>query len=163
MKVGQLLELVRARLSAPAASWIVTTADKVADHLAAAAPTPRYVWVVTRGRIGPAGKIGGNPRPLYTRELGVELHLWTASLDDAETRLEAVIGALHAEAATSVRFVGENWFTESLVGRGFLVTLTIEVSIPVTRATVPTHQATDVAPDTSGAAPDDGVLQWGEE
>ncbi len=162
MTLVQLLAAVRVRLGVDASQWKIDV-DEVAEHAATtpAFQTPRYVWVPTRDKFGPAERVGGNPRQLYTREAGVELHLWTVSVDDAETRMLAVINALHAEAATSVAFDAANWSGPSIIGRGVLLTLELRVKLPVLRATVPTAQADTIEPDTSGAVPD-GQLQWGE-
>lgn len=162
MKLTQFLEAVRARLAVDADRWKVDV-DEVAEHAATspAFQVPRYVWVPTRDRFGPAERAGGNPHQLYTREAGVELHLWAETVDDAETRMLAVIGAMHAEGATSVMFDAANWSGPSIIGRGVLLTLECRVKLPVTRAAQPTAQATTIEPDTAGAA-QDGVLQWGE-
>lgn len=159
--VAEQLELVRQRLGVDEAAWLVVSADRTAADMAAGKPRPRYVWVPTRDRFGPPTRAGGNPRQLYTRLAGLELHLWTDSQDDGETRLHDVIRAWHLEASGSVTFEVANWH-ESPVNRGFLVTLEIRVAIPVLDAPKPVARATKLAPDPAGIAHGDGNLDSGE-
>lgn len=163
MLVTEFLGAVRSRLGIAADRWLVEV-DEVADH-AATTPkfqTPRYVWVPTRDTFAPPERAGGNPRPVLTREAGLELHLWADTVADAETRLLAVLLALHDEGATSVMFGSANWSGPSAIGRGVLVTLELRLKTPVVRAAAAVGQATTVAPDASEAVQGDGNLDWGE-
>ncbi len=163
MLVTEFLEAVRTRLSIESSRWLVEV-DEVADH-AATTPkfqTPRYVWVPTRDTFAPPERAGGNPRPILTREAGLELHLWADTVADAETRLLSVLVALHEEGATSVLFGAANWSGPSAIGRGVLVTLEMRLKTPVVRAAAAVGQATSVAPDTADIAQGDGKLDWGE-
>lgn len=163
MIISDALEVIRTRLELAADVWHVG-ADKLAEHRATTPPlaTPRYVWVPTMDRFLPPERLSKNPRVLLTRLAGLELHLWADDQDDAETRLLDVIVAWLAEANTSVAFEKANWHTDSLIGRGVLVTLNLTVKIPVTAATKPTAQATTIEPDTSDTAQGDGFLDNGE-
>lgn len=161
MKVSEFLSLVRERLGVDADRWLVR-ADRLADDEAADFPRPRYVWVPTFERFGPPERAGGNPRPILTREAGLELHLWSDGYDACEDLLLDVIGALHDEGATSVIFDRVTWTDESAIGRGWLVTLEVRIKTPVTRRAYGTGRAQQVQPDTSDSVADDGNLDWGE-
>lgn len=160
MIVVEQLEKVRARLGIDPEAWLVVPADRTAADRAASFSRPRYVWVPVEGRFGPPERVGGNPRQICTRLFELELHLWSDSWDDAETRLHAVLCAWHAEASGSVIFQHENWH-ESAVGRGFLVTLRLQVKIPVVHAKR-VARVTRLEPDTTSIAHGNGNLDSGE-
>lgn len=161
MKLTEALEIVRARLGIAAAAWHVG-ADKLREHEATGFAKPRYVWVPTSDRFGPPERAGGNPRQLLTRLAGVELHLWAATVDDAEDRITDVIVEWLAVANTSVMFDALNWHTDSVIGRGVPVTLTLRVKLPVTRPARATVKPQTVEHDTSSSAQGDGYLDAGE-
>lgn len=158
MRVGQLLEIVRTRLGIASEAWHIGADRLAGDDFA----RPRYVWVPTRDPITRPERAGGNPRQLFTRDAGLELHLWTETLDDAEARIEAVMVAWYLEAHGSLTLESINWHPgESSIDRGFLTTLSMRVRIPVTE-TKPTAKATALAIDTTGIVHGDGNLDSGE-
>lgn len=162
MKVADALEVLRARIGIPAEQWVVSDADRLSDHLATELARPRYVWVPTRDTFGPPERAGGSGRALYTRSAGLELHLWTDTQADAEERITNVIRAWHAEANTSAQPIALNWHAASSVGRGTLVTLTMELRVPIAAVALRTVRPTTVEPDASDAVQGDGALDWGE-
>jgi hypothetical protein len=162
--LSEILEVVRARLAVPIDQWVVDV-DTLAAHEATtpALERPRYVWVPTRDGFGAPERAGGRQRALFTRNAGVELHMWADNVQDGETRLNAILVALHAEMNTSFQPGAVNWPTgPSLVGRGFLVTFEATIKIPVCAAANGVVRITAVAPDNTDTVVGDGKPDWGE-
>jgi hypothetical protein len=156
--IANLIEAARVRLAIATPDHWAIGASKLAQH---AAP-PRYVWVPTRDRFGPAERAGGRQRALFTRIAGVDLHLWASDVADAEARMHAVINALYQEGATSVMPEGTEWVPEAVTERGTLVVLSLAIKVPVCEPAAAVAQATQALPDNTTTVAGDGKLDWGE-
>jgi hypothetical protein len=156
--ISELNEACRVRLGITAPGHWEIGADKAQKH----GSPPRWVWIPTRDRFGPAERAGGRQRALFTRLCGVELQIWGTSLADTEARLHNTIAALHLEGATSVQLEAAHWEPQSVQERGVLVVLQLTIKVPVTAAAAAVVQATQVGPDNTGTVAGDGKLDWGE-
>jgi hypothetical protein len=121
------------------------------EHTLAHGSGARVVWV-PRG--GPSGRVegpGNRPRPLYTRNVSVEAHIWgydTASTPEhygaTETLFNQVAAAVHRSAHGSYTFDNELWpdLNGELLAHGRVIIATFTFRIPITDTPVATATAT---------------------
>jgi hypothetical protein len=109
-----------------------------AQLFSAGAP-PRIVWVPTREEYGPPKSATDgvtNPRPLHTRNVQVEAHIWGRDTDEAERLLEIVARALHTLAWGPGRILSGHWDVggDAKTVKGEVYVMTLLCERPVTRA-----------------------------
>lgn len=101
---------------------------------------PRIIYVPRSERItGPAGQgLDGtsDPRPLWTREVSVEVHIWGKDFADAEGLLNTLVRALHTIGWGSYRLDSGSWDLggKSQTTLGIVYVLNMTWLIPITRA-----------------------------
>lgn len=139
-----------------------------ARELDRAGNAPRIMWRLVRGQHEGTNRPGLNPRPLFTRRLEIEAHLWGADDEQTELLLELVGRAVQKAAVGAFTPAREEWPAEdddrrTHQRRGSYCVLTFELLVPVTAATQTTARVTSAAFDTSSSAPTDGQLDAGEE
>ena len=112
----------------------------------------RIVWVPYDDSFGPAVQVCGKPRAVATRVAGVEVHVWAATLAEAEALLNDLIVAWHGATGGHYDIRGGEWkFAGELMndGVGYLLRLTAHVPIvraaPVTVRPETTTSTTDIA------------------
>lgn len=128
---------------------------------------PRVIWRVVNGTHEGTNRPGLNPRPLFTRRLEVEAHIWGTDDEQAEVLLEHVGRAVQKAAVGSFAPAREEWPAQdddrrSHNVKGSYCVLTFEALFPVTAATQTTARITAAAFDTTTSAPADGLLDAGE-
>lgn len=106
------------------------------EHALAHGSPPRIVWAPARRgeTIGPAVKLGANPRSLRTRNAVFEAHIWGEDLDATETMLNDVVAAVHAVIYGNYQASGVEWFGKdgALVVHGWVAVVSFTVEIPIT-------------------------------
>lgn len=128
---------------------------------------PRIVWRVVNGVHEGTNRPGLNPRPLFTRRLDIEAHLWGRDEEQAELLLEHVARAVQKAAVGAFTPAREEWPAQdddrrSHNVKGAYCLMTFEALIPVTAATQKTATVTAAAFDTSTSSLTDGNLDAGE-
>ena len=143
------------------------------EWLKAEETTPRVVWVPTGtdGYSSPIGQGGdqagqplGNPRPLWTCNENLEIHLWAASVDAngaetapganlaaCESLRQEFIRAFHNQTWGSYKLTTGKWFSPVMgaqVRFGVLYVLSLQVRVPMTRATDTTATLVSFNPTT---------------
>jgi hypothetical protein len=98
---------------------------------------PRVIWIPGKDRWVAPDDPGADPRPLWTRAAGVEVHIWGADYDATEDLINGVATAIHegSQLWGGYAAVGDaGWPT--LDGRftalGRLYVMNVEFFIPVT-------------------------------
>lgn len=110
---------------------------------------PRIVWV-PGGDSFEGATPGGNPRPILTRKVVINCHIWGSDYTQAESLMHLLIVAAH-KAFTLIE-VGPTQNLPSAsdtLTQGFLIVLPISTAIPVTEALQPIAQATTFTPTIS--------------
>ena len=136
-----------------------------AEHLHTPKAPPYVVWV-HQGVGHEAGSTHAGPRQdganqvskaCLTRHLTVDVHVWAATADAAETLIEGLIAAAYNVASGSVGFGGEKWPKQAAhehLERGEPVILRLLLAVPVVAWTQETAEM------TGGNDPD---TDWVEE
>jgi hypothetical protein len=110
---------------------------------------PRMVWIPQRGSVrGPHGQGGDgviNPRPLWTRHLGVLVHIWaedsskpdgSGDVPMVEAYMQHLVAAIHDMCHGAYAVVSEDW-PASIQGQttnlGAVCLLGLELQLPLTR------------------------------
>lgn len=167
-KVRTLCDELQAKIEA---AWDVANGQVLFGYGAAEldrnARPPRVVWRVVQGNHEGTNRPGLNPRPLFTRRLDIEAHIWGVDEEQAELLLEHVARAVHKAAVGSYTPAREEWPAQdddrrSHNVKGAYCLLTFEALVPVTAATQTTAHVTAAAFDNTTSAPTDGLLDAGE-
>lgn len=96
------LETIVAEVAAQFATNGVTAAVRLGkDFVAQRREGAEVVFVPTRDTYAPPKRAGSNPRPLYTRKVGAQVHIWAAAPAQANADLQAAANL--ATAAALVR------------------------------------------------------------
>jgi len=101
---------------------------------------PRIIYVPRSGPItGPQGQGGDgvrNPRPLWTRNIGMEVHLWGADFAATETLMNVLTQAIHSVLWGAYLMHSEDWNTAADTANklGVVCVLQMTWKIPITRA-----------------------------
>ena len=92
----------------------------------------RIVWVPQADSFT-APQERGNPerRSLATRRMAVNVHLWGANLDEAETMLEGFVYALRSSLGPNYELLSGAWLGQALAARGRVYILGIAIHVPV--------------------------------
>jgi hypothetical protein len=133
----------------PAGTSVATGAEHLADAVAA----PRVVWVPTTEGAGPIVQHwAGEPRALYTRRVGVDLHLWGGDLAATEALVASVVRAVRAAVGASYEVGAGTWPSQdaaSVASRGRECVLQITFLVPVTDAPLTTGTVTSTTHDVA--------------
>ena len=126
-----------------------------AEHIDTRDAAPPYVvWVhQTVGHepgnlhVGPQEHLTGQlGKPFLTRRLVVDVHVWAATSDAAETLVEGLLAAAYLTCCGSVAFGGERWpkqVSHEHVMRGEPVILRLTFDHPVIGSSMPTVTITN--------------------
>lgn len=103
---------------------------------------PRIIYVPRTERIVGPGQLGGdgigNPRPLWTRAVEVEVHIWGKDFTATEGLLNTFVRALHAVGWGDgvYKLTGGNWDLggKSQTTLGIVYVLNMTWFVPITRA-----------------------------
>jgi hypothetical protein len=121
-------------------------------HLGANDAHTRIVWVPSDDSFAPAVQVGGNPRAVATRVAGVEVHVWAATMAEAEALVNDLVVAWHGATGRHYDLRGGEWKTAGELmndGFGYLLRLTAHLPIvraaPVTVRPETTTSTTDIA------------------
>ncbi len=145
---------------------------------------PRVIWCPVgvdqySSPIGQGGdQVGqplGNPRPLWTNSQNFEIHLWAANVDATgkevsdganlaacELLKQEFIRALHKVAWGSYAITTGKWASPVMgaqVRFGVLYTLSLNIRVPMTRATDPTVTLISFNPTTYKLTFPDGTTE----
>lgn len=142
MAISSILSAVEDQLDA----WNSVYGDSIligSEHVYAHDKPPRIVAVLRGGPGRPVVHGGANPKPVWTRSVEVEFHVWGADPDGAESLLNDLIAAIHAVAHGSAQFGGEEWpeLNGEFLALGRVVITRATFLVPVTR---PQHRTTTV-------------------
>jgi hypothetical protein len=148
--VAFVTDIVPAITAVLTSRGVAATVKVGGKHISENDAPPRIVWVMRGGPGGAAREVGGNPRHLRTRNLGVEAHVWAESYDAAEALLNELLSATHQALHGSYSFDGEEWVEEELLALGCVVIARLTFRVPVTEpvkatAEIKSTQATTVA------------------
>lgn len=121
------------------------------DFLSRNARPPRIAFVPDSASYGPAPRVGGNPRPLYARNLSVSVHIWGASFAATEELLLDTVVALRGIASgPQMQLGGEQWLAQQgeavKHGDAAELALTIETLVYDRAKTTAAVEAVDVSP-----------------
>jgi hypothetical protein len=109
---------------------------------------PRIAWVPKSSKGDAPFGAGGNPRPLWTRNIQLYAHVWAEDFERAESLFLNLVQAVHHVAAGSYAFGGETWPTEDTdadwLKDGAIVIVLFGVRMPITDVTRPVTRITDV-------------------
>lgn len=100
---------------------------------------PRIVYIPRSGRITGAEGQGGdsvrNPRPLWTRNIGMEIHLWGVDYQTTEDLMNVFTQSMHVVLWGAYTLHSEDWNTaaDTVNKRGIVCVLTMTWKIPITR------------------------------
>lgn len=96
---------------------------------------PRLVLYPVSERFTPPERPQPQPgRVLWTREVGIELHIWGESYAQVEELLNEVTTALQASLGTSLRMESAAWEPEGWDQLGAVLVLSFSVAVPILRA-----------------------------
>lgn len=123
---------------------------------------PRIVWIPTTASHGAAEKQSTNPRRLLTRNVRVVAHCWGEDFDGTEQLVHDLLRAIHKSGWGSIALLGEEWVQPTNSDRGFVALVSFAPAVPVVDVTYRKVQPTKLEKETSGAAPGDGVIEWGD-
>ena len=110
---------------------------------------PRIVMVPRTGEWGPpsasslptpgrAGAASGVYKPIASRHVAIETHVWGEDYDHTEALMHALLVAAHDAAANVLEITSEEWVTTSELGKlGREAVCMFIAQIPVTRAAYP--------------------------
>jgi len=110
-----------------------------ADQLAREGRPPRVVWVPTVETIqGPHAQGGdgvSNPRPLRSRHVVVQAHVWGDDIPACEALANHLVAAIHAECHGAHNEIRADWQIGQAAAnrKGWLYVLEWEIQIPITR------------------------------
>lgn len=96
---------------------------------------PRFVLYPVSERFASPERPQPQPgRVLWTREVGMELHLWGESYAQVEELLSEVTTALQASLGTALRIESATWEPEGWDQLGTVLVLSFSVAAPILRA-----------------------------
>ncbi|MCS7069093.1 MAG: hypothetical protein N2313_04550 [Meiothermus ruber] len=105
------------------------------QHLAQHDRPPRLVLVPVSERFIPPDRPQPQPgRVLWTREVGLELHLWGQDYAQLEALLSETVTALTQSLGTSLRLESATWEPEGWDQLGTVIVLNFSVAAPLLRA-----------------------------
>lgn len=123
---------------------------------------PRVVWVPVAASHTAAEKQTTNGKSVLTRNPTVVAHCWGASFDELEELVHQVILAVHGSARADASHLGEEWPPEMVTHHGCVALVKFSVKVPVLKAPLQVVQPRALEKDTTGSAPGDGNIDWGE-
>lgn len=103
---------------------------------------PRIAYVPRSERIGAPTGVGAqgdgvtSPRALFTRHVGIEVHIWERDIPAAEALLDQLVRAMQIALWGAYDLSAGDWTTasESVNKKGVVYVLTMTWRIPITRA-----------------------------
>ncbi len=138
-------------------------------ELARQGKPPRLVWVPSQDGFGPATQYA-NPRPVMTRNAGVEAHCWGIDEEQAEELAHKVLLALYLTLGSNMglQINGGTWLTQDLknagdIKLGEVYVISFSVGVPVVEGPWQTTPVDAIAYRPTLDAQSDGVLESGEE
>jgi hypothetical protein len=125
------------------------------EHIPRLESPPRVVWVPRGGPGSAPEKSSYNPRPLRTRNVSVEAHVWGADYAATESLLNSLLAATHRALHGSYEFTSEQWpdMNAELLAYGRVVIVSMVFRIPVTDVPVPTALIQHVETTTPSILP----------
>ena len=133
-------------------------AKEIARHDA----PPRIIWVPADAQHSATEKSRTNPRQVLTRDVGIVAHCWGEDLDATEALVHALLYQRHKSTWGSITMRGEEWPEDAHVESGLVALVRFSVKVPVEAKALQRARISTIAKDTTGAAPGDRELQWGE-
>lgn len=149
MAISGILAAVESKLDA----WAVDYGESIllgAEHVFRQDAPPRIVAIPRGGPGRPVVHGGANPRPVWTRSVEVEFHVWAADFDAVEALSGSLLAALHAVASSSVTFGSEEWpeLNGEMLALGRVVIVRATFLIPVVRPAALTAEVETIVQST---------------
>lgn len=149
MALSDIIGAVEDKLDA----WSIEYGESIlvgSEHVFRQDVPPRIVAIPRGGAGRPVVHGGANPRPVWTRSVEVEFHVWAADFDQVEALSGALLAALHAVASSSVSFGSEEWpeLNGEMLALGRVVIVRATFLIPVVRPTASTATVETIVQST---------------